>query len=38
VVTFAPWDAFASWQGARWQKRGEDYDAFKARLHDSLLG
>ncbi len=37
VVTFVPWDVFEKWQGTRWKKRGEDYDAFKKRLHESLL-
>ena len=37
VVTFAPWESFASWRGTRWKKRGEDYDAFKQRLTDALL-
>ena len=37
VVTFVPWDVFEKWQGTRWKKRGEEYDAFKERLHESLL-
>ena len=36
VVTFVPWEVFEKWQGTRWKKRGEDYDAFKKRLHESL--
>ena len=41
VVTFVPWETFAPWQGSRWKKRPEDYEAFKAamaaRLLDQLL-
>jgi len=37
VVTFVPWESFEPWQGTRWKKRGEDYDAFKERLKDKLL-
>jgi all-trans-retinol 13,14-reductase len=37
VVTFVPWKSFADWQGSAWKKRGEDYEALKVRLRDSLL-
>lgn len=37
VVTFVPWRAFSAWQGTRWQRRPEDYEAFKTRLEASLL-
>ncbi len=37
LVTFAPWSAFAKWDGTRWKKRGEDYDALKERLATRLL-
>jgi all-trans-retinol 13,14-reductase len=37
VVTFVPWDAFAKWRGSRWMRRGDDYEAFKKRLEESLL-
>ncbi|MCB9544922.1 MAG: NAD(P)/FAD-dependent oxidoreductase [Myxococcales bacterium] len=37
IVTFAPWDAFAPWQDARWRRRGDDYEAFKAKLTERLL-
>jgi all-trans-retinol 13,14-reductase len=37
VVTFVPWEAFAKWRDARWQRRGEAYDELKAKLRDSLL-
>lgn len=37
VVTFVPYEAFAPWKDERWKKRGEDYEALKARLTDRLL-
>ncbi len=37
VVTFVPWSAFARWQGTRWQRRGEEYEAFKSELQGALL-
>lgn len=37
VVTFVPWSAFERWRDTRWRRRGEDYDAFKARLQEALL-
>lgn len=37
VVTFVPWDTFAEWQDTRWKKRGDDYDALKSALEQSLL-
>lgn len=37
VVTFVPYSVFEDWKGSRWKKRGEDYDAFKARLKEALL-
>jgi all-trans-retinol 13,14-reductase len=37
VVTFVPYGAFQRWQGTRWMKRGEDYEAFKAQLTERLL-
>ena len=37
VVTFVPWERFAAWQGTRWRRRGDDYDALKKRLADGLL-
>ena len=37
VVTFVPWRAFEAWRETRWMKRGEDYEAFKARLEQALL-
>lgn len=37
VLTLVPYDAFANWEGSRWMKRGEDYDAFKERIAQRLL-
>ncbi len=37
VVTFVPWDSFEKWAGTEWQKRGEDYDAFKKELQEAML-
>ena len=37
VVTFVPWDAFTPWRDKTWKKRGEDYEALKARLEKHLL-
>lgn len=33
----AKWDWFSKWQGTKWHKRGEDYDAFKQRFTEPLL-
>ncbi len=37
IMTFLPYDAFAQWEGTRWHKRGEGYEAFKKRIADRLL-
>lgn len=37
VITFVPWSAFERWQGTAWRRRGEDYDAFKARMSEAML-
>jgi all-trans-retinol 13,14-reductase len=37
VVTFVPWSSFEPWLGSRWKRRGQDYDAFKKRIEESLL-
>jgi all-trans-retinol 13,14-reductase len=37
IITLAPWERFASWDGTRWKKRGDDYDAMKARVTERLL-
>lgn len=37
VVTLAPYEWFAAYEDTKWKKRGEGYDALKARLHQRLL-
>jgi len=37
VVTPANMDWFKAWEGSQWQKRGEDYDTFKAKIQERLL-
>jgi all-trans-retinol 13,14-reductase len=37
VVTFVPWSEFAPFRDQPWKRRGEDYDALKKRLTESLL-
>lgn len=36
VIGVAPWQWFAKWDGSPWKKRGQDYEAFKARLAERL--
>jgi all-trans-retinol 13,14-reductase len=37
VITMAPYGWFSKWEGTRWMKRGEDYEAFKEKLSNRLL-
>ena len=37
VVTFVPWQTFTQWEDSKWRKRGDDYDAFKAKMQAVLL-
>jgi len=37
IITLAPWQRFARWDGTRWQKRGDEYQAYKQRLSERLL-
>ena len=37
VLAFASWDDFDSWSGTKWQKRGDEYNAFKQRIEEVLL-
>ena len=37
IVAPAPYEWFEKWQDTTWGKRGEDYDAFKARLGERLM-
>lgn len=36
IVTFLPVEAFAKWDGTRWMRRGEDYEALKGELTERL--
>ena len=38
AITLAPWPWFERWEGTRWQHRGDDYEALKARFTERLLG
>ncbi len=38
VVTFVPWSTFEPWRDKRWKKRGAEYEAFKEKMKDRLLG
>jgi all-trans-retinol 13,14-reductase len=37
IVAPAPYEWFARWENTTWGKRGDDYDAFKARLGERLM-
>ncbi len=37
IITLAPYDWFEKWEGTKWKRRGEDYDAFKEALSQKLL-
>lgn len=37
VITLVPMEWFAQWAGTRWMKRGDGYEALKARLTERLL-
>ncbi len=37
VITFVPWEDFASWQGSQWKHRGIAYESFKDELQEALL-
>ncbi len=37
IVAPTTWDMFAPWQDTIWGKRGEEYEALKARITDQLL-
>jgi all-trans-retinol 13,14-reductase len=37
AITMVPYAAFAGWGDTMWKRRGEDYDALKARLSAQLL-
>jgi all-trans-retinol 13,14-reductase len=37
IITLVPYDTFAEWDGKRWKKRGEDYEALKEKIAQRLL-
>src|SRR5216683_2021245 len=37
IITLVPYEWFRPWENGRWQKRGAEYEAFKARLAERLL-
>lgn len=37
VITLVPYDAFESWEGTRWKKRGEEYEQKKDYFAQRLL-
>ena len=37
AITMLPYAAFDHWEGTRWKRRGEEYDALKERLAARLL-
>jgi all-trans-retinol 13,14-reductase len=37
LISMIPYDIFAKWEGSRWHKRGEDYEALKEHLSQKLM-
>jgi all-trans-retinol 13,14-reductase len=37
IVTLAPYEHFAAWEGTRWHHRGDVYDALKKRIADRMF-
>lgn len=37
IITLVPYDAFAEWDGSKWMKRGEGYEALKEKITLRLL-
>jgi all-trans-retinol 13,14-reductase len=37
IITLVPFEAFEQWEGSRWMKRGEDYNALKEKMAQRLL-
>lgn len=37
IITMAPYKLFAEWEGERWRKRGDDYNALKEEFSQRLL-
>lgn len=38
AITFVPWEPFSAWKDAKWKRRGPEYEDFKNRLTEALLG
>ena len=37
IITLLPYDIFKRWNGTKWMKRGDDYDALKEKISNRLL-
>jgi all-trans-retinol 13,14-reductase len=37
AITMLPYETFARWEGTRWKRRGDEYDALKRQLSSRLL-
>lgn len=37
IITLLPYDLFEKWEGSKWKKRGEEYEAFKEEFSQRLL-
>jgi all-trans-retinol 13,14-reductase len=37
IITLVPYDLFAHWDGTKWMKRGEEYEALKEKIAERLL-
>ncbi|MBS1596384.1 MAG: NAD(P)/FAD-dependent oxidoreductase [Bacteroidetes bacterium] len=37
IISCVPYEWFSRWEGERWQKRGEEYEAYKEQLSQRLL-
>jgi all-trans-retinol 13,14-reductase len=37
IITLLPFDEFTKWEGSRWKKRGEEYEALKEKIAQRLL-
>jgi all-trans-retinol 13,14-reductase len=38
VIMLVPYDWFTKWEGTKWQKRGEEYNALKEKLAHQMFG
>jgi all-trans-retinol 13,14-reductase len=38
MITLAPYEWFAKWEDTRWHHRGEEYEAYKEKFSQRLLG